>query len=86
MTYNYHEVSLMKDNSIKAVYDADLEMLLKGLYVFDDIVDGKCQCVFCGTKMTMQNIDGIIPQENTIVFSCNAPACRFKLVEEMNNK
>lgn len=74
----------MKDNSIKAVYDADLEALLTSLGVIDDVKAGKFQCIFCGESIRIENIDGIIPRGNEIVFSCNAPACRLKLISKEN--
>lgn len=86
MAYTINEVSLMKDNSIKAVYDSDLEALLKKLNAYDDVVAQRCHCIYCGAIMTMDNIDGIIPRGNEIVFSCNEPVCRAKLVEEMGTK
>lgn len=82
MKYNYNEVVLMKDNSIKAVYDADLEMLLKKLEVFDSVIAGKCHCIFCGRTITLENLDSIIPQEQTIAFSCSQIDCRNRLVKE----
>ena len=76
----------MKDNSIKAVYDADLEALLKSLGVVDEIQAGKYRCVFCDQVIHLDNIDGIIPMNNEIAFSCNAPTCRIKMIEGMNKK
>lgn len=74
----------MKDNSIKAVYDADLEALLTSLGVIDDVKAGKLHCVFCGNTINLDNLDGIIPHNNEVVFSCNAPACRLKLISKEN--
>lgn len=86
MPYTNNEVSIMKDNSIKAVYDSDLEALLKKLNVYDDVTAKKCHCIYCGTTITVDNIDGIVPNDNEVVFSCNTPACRAKLLEEMSTK
>ena len=86
MTYTFNEVILMKDGSIKAVYDADLAELLRKLNMYDDVVSQKCHCIFCDTVITLENIDGIIPHGNEIVFSCNEPVCRSKLIEELNTK
>ena len=76
------EVIIMKDNPIKAVYDADLEALLTSLGAIDDVKAGKLRCVFCGEIIRLDNIDGIIPHNNEVVFSCNAPACRLKLISK----
>lgn len=86
MSYIDDEVRLMKDNSIKAVYDADLEMLLKRLAMYDLVTAGQCRCMFCQSTITLDTIDGIIPNGNEISFSCTSPACRLKLIEEMNNR
>ena len=72
----------MKDNSIKAVYDTDLVALLTSLGVIDDVNTGKLRCVFCGKTIQIDNIDGIIPHNNEVVFSCNAPKCRLKLISK----
>lgn len=74
----------MNHNSIKAVYDADLEALLTSLGVIEDVCAGKFHCMFCGEPINMDNIDGIIPHHNDIAFSCNAPACRLKLISKEN--
>ena len=85
MAYINSEVMIVKDNTIKAVYDSDLVMLLKKLYVFEDVVNGRCKCMFCNTTITLDTIDSIIPNEDEISFSCNSHACRIKLVEGMSN-
>lgn len=86
MSYTKKEVILMKDNSIKAVYDADLEMLLKRLAIYDSVVSQKCHCVFCNAIITLDTIDGIIPNGDEISFSCTSPTCRLKLIEGMNDR
>lgn len=86
MSYIDNEVKLMKDNSIKAVYDADLELLLKRLAMYEPVTTGQCHCMFCQATITLATIDGIIPNGNEISFSCTSPACRLKLVEGMNNR
>jgi len=83
--YNLHEifskgVCIMKDNSIKAVYDGDLEHLLQSLGVYDGVMQGKYKCVFCGNTINMDNIDGILPINNDVAFSCNAPSCQLNLI------
>ncbi len=83
MCYNYSEVSIMRDNTMKVVYDSDLEDLLKRFEVYDDVLAHRCHCVFCGSVISMENIDGIIPQGDRIAFSCNTPVCRKRLIEEM---
>ena len=74
----------MKDNSIKAVYDGDLERLLQSLGVYDGVIQRAYKCIYCGTTISMDNIDGIIPKNNEIAFSCNTPACRLKLITKEN--
>ena len=85
MTHTTNGVTLMKDNSIKAVYDADLEMLLKRLGMYDDVVSKKCRCIFCGEPITLDTLDSIIPSGNDILFSCTSHACRLRLTEGMSD-
>lgn len=79
------EAVIMKDNSIKVVYDSDLVSLLESLNVLENVMKGECVCVFCGRVISIDNIDGIIPMGDDISFSCNESACRLKLVGEVNN-
>lgn len=71
---------IVKDNQMKAVHDNDLENLLKSLGVYDDVVLGKFECLFCKKKITLDNIDSIVPHNNSVQFTCDEPECHLKLI------
>lgn len=71
---------IMIDNKMKAVHDKDLENLLKSLNVYDDVVNHKCTCLFCRNIITLDNIDSIVPYEQTVQFTCDNTDCHTKLL------
>lgn len=71
---------IMNNNKMKAVHDKDLEKLLKSLNVYDDVVNRKCTCLFCRNIITLENIDSIVPYEQTIQFTCDNTDCHTKLL------
>ena len=70
----------MKNKEMRAVHDDDLESLLKSLNVYNDVVAGKFKCLFCQNKITIENIDAIVPYNNSIQFTCDNPECHLKLI------
>lgn len=71
---------IMKNNQMKAVHDNDLNNLLKSLNVYDDVCSGKFECIFCHKKITIENIDAIVPYDNSVQFTCDDPECHSKLI------
>lgn len=70
----------MKNKEMRAVHDDDLESLLKSLNVYNDVVTGKFKCLFCQNKITIENIDAIVPYNNSVQFTCDNPECHLKLI------
>ena len=58
----------MKNKEMRAVHDDDLESLLKSLNVYNDVGTGKFKCLFCQNKITIENIDAIVPYNNSVQF------------------
>lgn len=71
---------IVKDNQMKMVLDNDLVKLLQSLKVLDGVNGGKYKCLFCGNKITIDNIDSIVPHEGMVQFTCDNPDCHAKLV------
>lgn len=71
----------MKDSHLKAVHDDDLESLLSSLGYFERVSHGECQCAFCGTVITLENLGAIVPQNGEIVFSCDSTGCLQRMIE-----
>ena len=64
-----------KKNTLKAVYDSDLVGYLKSLGLYESIIAGKHLCTFCGNKITLDNLEIIVPKDNGVEFVCNNPNC-----------
>lgn len=85
---NFQEVKLlkriganiMKNNTMKAVHDKDLESLLSSLGVYEDVIHQKYRCLFCDDIITLDNIDSIVPHEGSVKFTCDKPECHLKLI------
>ncbi|MDD3002483.1 MAG: hypothetical protein PHS06_01275 [Candidatus Shapirobacteria bacterium] len=75
----------MVNNNVKAVYEKELISVLKDLFLYDKIIENKINCVNCGKKITLKNLQYIIPisKENKIIITCNQPSC-IKKVGEYN--
>lgn len=70
----------MKNNELKAFNDDDVVGLLKSLQVYDEVLNGHKNCIFCGDKISLINIDAILPVEHKVEFSCLKSECHIKLL------
>lgn len=77
---NHIGAKIVKENKMKAVHDNDLVNLLRSLNVYNDVINGKCNCLFCNQEITLDNLDSIVPYEGAIQFTCDNPECHFKLI------
>lgn len=74
----------MENKQIDAVLESDLEKLLKGLGIYDELVSGNLKCAICGEKVTQDNIMAIYPENGEIKLACDKPACQ-KIIKEKTN-
>lgn len=74
----------LKRDKLRAVHDDDLEKFLSSIGVLDQIVGGYYKCIFCDTKITIDNLGFIYPKGNTINFVCDCSFCLSKL--NLNNE
>lgn len=72
----------MDDEKIKAVDDQDLVSLLESLGELENVNQGKQECVYCHSTITLENIEGIIPLDGRVVFSCARSECSMRLMSE----
>lgn len=70
----------MENSEVEAVHDDDLISLLKSLGVYDKVVNGEYKCIYCGNKITLNNIDAIVPFDKSVAFTCNSDECHLKLI------
>jgi hypothetical protein len=71
---------------LKAISDDKLIVLLKNLGLYQDVIDGKIKCKFCGEKVTLDGISAIFPDSGSIKLACDKPACIARLNEFLNQK
>lgn len=71
----------MMDAHLKAVHDDDLKSLLESLGVYERVEEGHYKCLFCGERITVDNLGSIISHEGEIKFSCNRDECLQKTVD-----
>ncbi|MDK2966493.1 hypothetical protein [Lacrimispora sp.] len=76
----------MKNSGIKAVNNDDIVDLLESLGVYGEVIAGKKKCIFCGKTITVENIDAILPVDNSVEFSCNAEECHINLITKIGGK
>lgn len=64
-----------KKSKIKAVFEADLIQYLVSLGIHDDILSGSLRCKYCGTGITLDNLQALIPDEDKIILVCSSAKC-----------
>lgn len=65
----------MSKNKVKAVFESELEKVLKDLDLWEQVNSGVLKCSLCGEKITLKNLQYIIPHENKISLGCDKPNC-----------
>lgn len=65
----------IKREKIKAVYDDDLESLLKSLNILEKVNDGEYKCTICDCTITLLNIGIIKKEKGDIIILCNKVNC-----------
>jgi hypothetical protein len=64
-----------RDQTVKAVYDDDLQELLESLGELKALQRGDLHCAFSGDVITTENLHAVFPHEGKIQFSCSRPDC-----------
>ena len=72
-------------DSLKIVHDEELSSFLGKLEMLSDIKLGKVKCKFCRDIISLENINGIFPEENLIQISCDKPECILSLSIYLND-
>jgi len=60
---------------IEAVFDKDLEKVLRGLNLYDKVMEGGINCYFCNRKITLGNLQFIFSKDGEIKVSCGEQDC-----------
>lgn len=72
---------LFKKNksALKAVFDEDLMGYLKSVGLYEDIISGHYLCVYCGNKITLENLEVIVPKQPRVEIVCDNKNCLNQL-------
>lgn len=66
---------MLNNGEEKAVFDSELEKLLKSLGVYEDFIANKKGCEFCGNIVSEKNLSDIFPFDHRVCFCCNEKKC-----------
>lgn len=69
----------MEKRIFKAVYEADLKILLEGLGLLKEFEEGKIRCSICGTTITIENFGALYPSDREIRICCSNFNCYMKV-------
>lgn len=70
-----------REHNIKFVHDSDIENYLKTIGLFEEVQKGTMKCVFCGNKISLDNLSILFPEEKSLKVVCSKPKC----VNKVNN-
>lgn len=75
MKLKFFKIFRKEKSKIKMVQDEDLVPYLISLGVYQDILDRKIHCRFCGSVITLENLQALFPYEEKIYFVCSNVKC-----------
>lgn len=80
-----HRNKQKEEGVLKVVHDDKVQTLLSNLGLLSDFQGGNIKCKFCKEIITLDSINGIFPESNTIKITCNKPTCVLQLTEYLND-
>ena len=60
---------------VQAVWDSELERLLRSLDLFEPLVMGELRCAGCGSPVDLDNLGAIIPNKDGAKVVCDCTPC-----------
>jgi hypothetical protein len=69
-------------HEIRAIHESNLEEMLKGLGILEDVREGRIKCKFCGKKITLKNLGCLYPKDNDISVCCNDSKCFVLAIQD----
>ena len=60
---------------MRAIHDDDLETVLRGLGIFEDLIRGRSNCHICQGEVSLSGIGCIFALNGEICVCCSRPAC-----------
>lgn len=64
-----------KKVEMNAVYNSDIEGLLRSLEVLDEVTEGKRDCDKCGEQLTLDSIGSIYGEDGDVKLTCKKLKC-----------
>ena len=61
--------------NLKAVWDSDLEELLRNIGALEPLVHGELACKVCGQSVDLDNLGAILPRNQGISVTCGTVEC-----------
>jgi len=66
----------MKEETVRAMLDEDIEVILRKLEQLDAVQQGEVYCSQCGIPLALKNIQIIVPLgESRFQYVCNRTEC-----------
>lgn len=70
---------MMETKKIKAVFEPELEKVLRQLGLWDKLQQNELKCSLCGDPVTLDNLQYIFPHNKRVLVGCNKPVCVEKI-------
>ena len=71
---------MKKKETLKAVLDSDLDVVLERLGLLRKFDEGELKCSFCGDAVTQDNLHAIYPDRGVVKVSCSRAECVEQLL------
>lgn len=66
---------MRKRAEVKAVWESELEPLLRSLSIWEPLLLGELTCAWCGRTVDLENLGAIIPQQDKVKVVCDHAPC-----------
>ena len=76
----------MEKETLKAVHDDDLIVVLDNFGILHDFKAGNLKCKFCGKTITWSNLHSLFPESGAIKVVCNDTECVRALLEYLEKR
>jgi len=73
---------MVERHEIKAVHEHNLEEMLKGLGMLEDVKEGRISCKFCGKTITLENLRCLYPKNDEVFFCCTDIECFMQAMQD----
>ncbi len=75
----------MPKETMKAVHDDDLEVVLRGLGIYSDMLGGRLKCAFCSDVISWENLHALLPDSGTVKCACSKVVCIERLMQGISH-